>query len=70
VRADSTTLRASVDDDGRGVDPNVTPGVGLRSMEQRATELGGTLQIGPRPGGGTRVALSLPVSVATEALDA
>jgi signal transduction histidine kinase len=36
------------------------PGVGLSSMRERATELGGTLEAGPGPGGG-RVAALLPL---------
>ncbi|MEU8195511.1 histidine kinase [Microbispora amethystogenes] len=37
------------------------PGVGTASMRERAAELGGTCDIGPRPGGGTRVLARLPV---------
>jgi signal transduction histidine kinase len=37
------------------------PGVGLSSMRERATELGGTLEAGPGPGGGGRVAALLPM---------
>ena len=36
------------------------PGVGMSSMRERATELGGTLEAGPGPGGG-RVAALLPL---------
>ncbi|MBE3010109.1 sensor histidine kinase [Microbispora sp. NEAU-D428] len=36
-------------------------GVGTASMRERAAELGGTCEIGPRPGGGTRVLARLPV---------
>ena len=35
-------------------------GVGLASMRERATELGGTLEAGPGPAGG-RVAALLPL---------
>jgi signal transduction histidine kinase len=35
-------------------------GQGLRGMRERATALGGSLEAGPRPGGGWRVAASLP----------
>ncbi|GAA1615681.1 histidine kinase [Kribbella sancticallisti] len=36
-------------------------GQGLRGMRERAVALGGSLEAGPRPGGGWRVAASLPV---------
>jgi two-component system, NarL family, sensor kinase len=39
------------------------PGVGLLSMTERATEVGGTLQAGPTPTGG-RVQASLPLGLA------
>jgi len=53
-------LEVSIADDGCGIDHGGTPGVGLASMRDRADELGGTLQIGPRPGGGTQVVAVIP----------
>jgi signal transduction histidine kinase len=46
-----------VQDDGTGFDPSGSfPGhLGLRSMKERATKLGGTLEIKSTPGKGTRV---------------
>ena len=38
-----------------------TVGHGLRGMRERAAVAGGTIDIGPRPGGGFRVAASLPL---------
>jgi signal transduction histidine kinase len=38
-----------------------TVGHGLRGMRERATAAGGTIDVGPRPAGGFRVAASLPL---------
>lgn len=59
--ADATWLLGTVDDDGRGVGPDAPIGVGRRSMRERATELGGDLDIETGPAGGTRVRLRLPL---------
>ena len=51
-----------VDDDGLGFDrATVSAGTGLLNMEERVAMLGGHLEIGARPGGGTRVMGTLPV---------
>ncbi len=50
------TLRAEVVDDGRGV--TVAPdsdSLGLLGMRERTAEWGGSLSVGPVPGGGTRI---------------
>jgi signal transduction histidine kinase len=39
---------------------NAAPGNGLRGMAERARALGGSLDAGPRPGGGFRVLARLP----------
>ena len=49
-------------DDGRGCPVDAPPGLGLRSMRDRAAELGGTCAIAPAPGGGTRVSAVLPLA--------
>jgi signal transduction histidine kinase len=54
-------LELEIDDDGRGLPPRVQPGVGINSMRERASELGGRLSLEARPGGGTRVQASLPL---------
>lgn len=67
TRCRITALRAErevvveVADDGRGVPPDAVPGVGSRSMRERAAEQGGTLTVSPAPGGGTVVRAVLPV---------
>nr|NLI50163.1 sensor histidine kinase [Propionibacterium sp.] len=56
-------LVATVEDDGRGLAANPPPdaeGFGLLTMRERAELAGGVLEVGPRPGGGTRVRLTLP----------
>ncbi|MFC9679506.1 sensor histidine kinase [Streptomyces sp. NPDC056948] len=55
-------LRLSVSDDGTGPVPGGTPGFGLVGMRERARSVGGTLDAGPRPGGGFEVAAVLPLT--------
>ena len=55
----------SVTDDGRGLDPErVRSGSGMQNMRDRIEVLGGELQVGSPPGGGTRVTGSIPVTAA------
>ncbi len=63
---EASVLCLEVRDDGRGIpDPqahsSVRAGVGLTSMRERATELGGSLVVEPLPQGGTRVRARLPL---------
>ncbi len=55
-------LVIEVVDDGQGLPTGVTPGTGLESMEARATELGGSLRIDRRRGGGTHLEARLPLA--------
>jgi signal transduction histidine kinase len=55
-------LCLEITDNGIGLPPIARSGVGLTSMSERATELGGTCVIEPLPTGGTRVGVSLPLS--------
>ena len=58
-------LTVEVTDDGRGRSPGNlapwTPGVGIRSMIDRAEELGGTGERGPHPGGRPGVRRNFPL---------
>ncbi len=54
-------LCVDVSDDGRGLPDDHRAGVGLRSMRERAEELGGVCTVDARPGGGTRVLARLPL---------
>jgi signal transduction histidine kinase len=56
---DPDALTIEVDDDGRAAGPP-QPGNGVAGMTERARALGGTLDAGPRPGGGFRVLARLP----------
>lgn len=53
-------LVTEVADDGKGLDPEMPYGVGLRSMTERARALGGKLEIESEPEQGTRVRLRVP----------
>lgn len=53
-------VELSIEDDGDGITPEATGGVGLGSMRERAEELGGTCVISPSETGGTVVAVRLP----------
>ncbi|MFS8095981.1 sensor histidine kinase [Lentzea alba] len=54
-------LHVEVVDDGKGA-AELSTGVGLASMRQRARDLGGNFLVGPGLDGGTRLAAALPVS--------
>jgi two-component system, NarL family, sensor kinase len=60
LRVSPGRLLLRVEDDGRGVPADARQGVGLRSMQERASELGGRLRVVPRQGGGTVVEAVLP----------
>jgi signal transduction histidine kinase len=63
-------LRLVIEDNGRGIGPVATRltsgrGLGLIGMRERAQALGGTFTIRDRDGGGTIVAVTLPLEIAT-----
>lgn len=57
-------LMIEVRDDGCGMPTRPTAGVGLRSMGERAAEVGGRIDITDAHGGGTVVRAELPVGKA------
>lgn len=68
ARADGTELRIA--DDGRGFDTSAAPPPGhhgLGNMRARAVELGATLVVDSRPGGGTTVRLWVPLRASERA---
>ena len=60
VMTDAVTI--DIADDGIGVVDNARMGIGLRSMQERATELGGTCRIAPGAERGTQVHVCLPIT--------
>jgi signal transduction histidine kinase len=63
IEAGARDVVLEVRDDGGGLDPHRTPGVGLRSMHERAAELGGDCRVRSLAGGGTLVRARLPLEV-------
>jgi signal transduction histidine kinase len=61
LRRTGGELRVEVSDDGTGLAEERRAGVGLSSMRERAEELGGSFEVGPRPGGGTLIDVRLPL---------
>ncbi len=63
LRMKERELILEVRDNGRGFDPEVQhAGMGLRNLRRRAAECGGELTVESRPGQGTRLELSLPLT--------
>jgi signal transduction histidine kinase len=56
-----------VQDNGGGFDPAALAagGHGLGNMRARAQRLGASVRVDSRPGGGTRVVVTLPVAAST-----
>jgi signal transduction histidine kinase len=54
-------LELEIEDNGRGLAPERSTGVGLASMRERAEELGGTCEVRQVPTGGTCVHVHLPL---------
>ncbi|MCX5001655.1 GAF domain-containing sensor histidine kinase [Streptomyces sp. NBC_00638] len=62
LRLAAGELTLTVADDGCGVAADA-PRSGLKNMEERAAALGGTLTLGEREGGGTRLVWRVPVTM-------
>lgn len=61
LRLDERVLRIRIKDNGDGMPASVTPGIGVRSIKERAEELGGAFALASEPGKGTDIQVSLPI---------
>jgi len=68
VTEQNELITLMIEDNGAGFDPALVlarrsagRGLGLAALDERARMLGGTLEIGSRPGAGTRVTCIIPV---------
>ncbi|WP_240434647.1 sensor histidine kinase [Streptomyces sp. YIM 130001] len=68
VRQEHRSLYADIHDDGGTGAPETSgpPGYGLVGMRERARSVGGTLEAGPRDGGGFSVRAVLPLQLTAE----
>jgi two-component system sensor histidine kinase UhpB len=57
----SVALRLLVSDDGRGLAPGASLGLGLTGMERRVRALDGVFALSNQPGGGTCLDIAIPV---------
>lgn len=60
LRMEENGLVVEVTDDGSGFAPGASPGVGSRSMRERAMGIGGEVEIESAAGQGTKVRLRVP----------
>jgi signal transduction histidine kinase len=58
------TAELEVLDDGQGLAPGTTEGIGLRGMRERVAAEGGDVVVAAEPGGGTRVRVRVPAGPA------
>ncbi len=61
INIEARLLVLEVSDDGKGISSTAHPGVGLASMRERASELGGQCTIENNPSAGTCVRTRLPI---------
>lgn len=61
VRLEEGAASLVVADDGRGFE-RAEPGFGLRGMDERLRLVGGSVEVDARPGGGTRLLVTIPAA--------
>lgn len=67
IDPDRKVLRLTISDNGAGIAPSATPGFGISGMRERATAIGGTLEVVENPGRrGVTVTALLPVKTSSE----
>ncbi len=68
LRRAGNKILVSIRDEGKGFDARVNgePGLGIRSMRERARLTGGHLKIYSEPGKGTRIEATVPLQLATD----
>ena len=66
VRFEQNTLDLVVADDGAGIDPSRTRGMGLLGIEERVRELHGAFEVRARQPNGTELHVTLPVTTPIE----
>jgi two-component system, NarL family, sensor histidine kinase UhpB len=67
IGANEQDMRMEIEDDGRGIeaaDLSKVRSLGLTGMRERVYNLGGTLEVGRAPRGGTRISVHLPFHAA------
>lgn len=66
VRFERNTLDLIVSDDGVGIEPGRSRGMGLIGIEERVRELHGTFDVGPHKPTGTDLRVTIPVTLSIE----
>ena len=62
ARQEADRILLSIQDDGRGFDPEQGTGLGLLGMQERVLHLGGTFRVESHPGQGTVIRVALPIA--------
>jgi len=61
AKRQSSVLRLTISDDGKGIGPATPKGFGLTTMTERVKSLGGTCAIDSAPSAGTTIRIEIPV---------
>ncbi|MDG0795143.1 sensor histidine kinase [Cohnella ginsengisoli] len=61
LRLQASVLHLDISDNGKGLPETLSPGIGIRSIRERAAELGGTCELQSSSGQGTHISVKLPM---------